>query len=522
MKLTTVSLDNFKYHKNISLNCQGKNILVYGENGVGKTSVFRALYSLLYHHKDKSIRNEGFYDKYINKTSLTEDLKVQINFDEGNSFLQRVNNTVQGSEIIKALPRTSNKLYEVYPEATANVFMFEAKDLDELLEGSFDNQLMRHFGGEYGVESIYRDLKTKLESTRDNSISESEHQKSLRDLRISKDEEYKHKINSLINEEEMNKILVRNFHWKERVVFSISDSDIDFSSHPYRFNPPRIKIFFKENNQKDSVVDYINEAKLKVLSLTVFLCGILKQPKRQTNVLVLDDFVNSLDMANRRFIVDALLESLNHYQILIFTHNINFYQLVRRILNNLGKKQWVYKKLIDFKSGPEFVEDSNDYLREARNHLDNGALELSANLLRKQFELVCYRFETLLSLGRYESMNILLEELKSGGDQYYKEPNNLIKDLIKIFDKLKKNIPGNTLSGHIGLAIEFENKISGKKFIQGENAGLLKEITLMKDVLLNPASHNNPETTIHKAECEYAFELISKLTGNLDAIQKNP
>lgn len=516
MKLASVYLENFKFHKKITLKCKSKNILVYGENGVGKTSVFRAIYSILYYYKDNKMRQDSFRDRYINKSSLTERLKVNLEFNGGTHIVERVDNKVTGHELIKPKPTGSS---EFRSTDTANVFMLEAKDLDQLLEGDFDKQIKKHFGNEYEVEVIYRELITAIKAGRSDLEDENEYKKRLRDLRLEKDKDYESKIKGLVDEIDINELLSSDFHWQDRILFEVEKSEIDFSVHPYKHTPPKINFYFENDPQKESVANYINEAKLKVLALTIFVCGIMKQGEQQLNLLVLDDFVNSLDMANRRFIVDSLLRNLYKYQIIIFTHNIHFYQLINRILNNSSQQdKWLTKKIFDFKSGSDFIEDKQDYLNEAKINLESGNLEVAANFLRKQFELICNRFEILLSLGKTEELNILLDELKSGGN-FYKKPNEVIKELLKIFKKLNSNVESKTLSGHIGLAVEFNNKINSGRFIQGDNTKLFREITLMKDVLLNPASHNNPENTIHKAECEYAFKLVEKLTQNLKEIK---
>lgn len=523
MKLLTVELQNFKYHKSIKLNCQGSNLLVYGENGAGKTSIYKAIYSVLYYHKDKKARSGDFRDQHINKSFVAENLAVDIKFEEPDKTIKTINRTegsVQGGKIIKAAPKTSGKLYEMYPESNANIFMFEARDLDALLEGRFNEQISRHFGSEFEFEVIYRDLTVLLSSGKENTQSESEYQKVLRDLKLELDKIYKQKIESLIEEEEVNKILTKKFHWQDEVVFNVEASEIDFSSHPYKFSPPKVKLYLEGDAQETDVTDYLNEAKLKVLALAVYLCGILKQPTKETNILVLDDFVNSLDMANRRFIVDALLSNLANYQLLIFTHNIHFYELIKRVIRNFSKiSNWSFQKLVDFSEGADFVHDRGSYLEQAKERLYNGDFEASANYLRKQFELICHRQEELLNLGRREELSVLLDELKHGGE-FYTTPNKLINDLIKIFNKFNKATHGNLSSAHKGFAKEFNNKVESMKFVKGENTRLLKEITLMKDILLNPASHSNQSIPIHKSECEYAYRLLEKITNSLNSATK--
>lgn len=516
MKLLTVELQNFKYHKSIKLDCQGKNLLVYGENGAGKTSIYKAIYSVLYYHKDKKVRSGDFRDQHINKSFVAESLAVDVEFDKAGKTISRTDEGVQGGKIIKAAPKTSGKLYEMYPESNANIFMFEARDLDALLEGRFNEQISRHFGNEFEFEVIYRDLTVLLSSGKENTQSESEYQKVLRDLKLELDKIYKQKIGSLIEEEKLNKILTHQFHWQDKVVFNIEASEIDFSSHPYKFSPPKVKLYLEKDVQETDVTEYLNEAKLKVLALTVYLCGIIKQPTKETNVLVLDDFVNSLDMANRRFIVDALLSNLADYQLLIFTHNIHFYELIKRVIRNFSEEGcWSFQKLIDFSEGADFVLDTSNYLQQAKERLNNGDFEASANYLRKQFELICHKQEELLNLGRREELSVLLGELKRGGE-FYKTPHKLVNDLIKIFNKINIDATSQRLSAHIGIAKEFNNKVESMKFVKGENTRLLKEITLMKDILLNPASHSNQFIPIHKSECEYAYKLLEKITDKLN------
>ena len=518
MRLQKVEVKNFKYHKEITLDCEGKNFLAYGENGAGKTSVFRAIYSLLYHHKDSSVRDQSYRDLYINKNSLTEDLVVKVFFDEQDNKIIRQNGEVSGRESIKASAKAKGKLYERFPEEHANIFMFEAKDLDQLLEGSFDQKIAKHFSSEYEVETIYRELNVLLSAGNKDGLPEEQYRKKLVDIKAKLDFKYKNEIISLIDEDEINKILENKFHWKEKAIFEIADSEIDFSNQPYKFNAPIVKLSLKNDPQKASVVEYLNEAKLKVLALTMYLCGILKQPKRATNILVLDDFVNSLDMANRRFIVDALVSNLENYQFLIFTHNIHFYELIKKVLGNFGqKKKWVFQKLVSFSEGADFVLDSSDYMNQAKEQLEQGDFEASANYLRKQFELICHRHEVLLNLGRHEELSVMLDALKRSGD-FYIQPNKLIMDIIKIFKKFNKDVANKKLSAHIGIAKEFEDKVDSMRFAKGENTALLKEITLMKDILLNPASHSNQQVPVHKAECEYAYQLLSELTSKLDAI----
>ena len=51
------------------------------------------------------------------------------------------------------------------------------------------------------------------------------------------------------------------------------------------------------------------------------------------NILVLDDFITSLDVANRTFMVKYLFDRFEGFQVVLLTHNIYFYNLVMHMIN---------------------------------------------------------------------------------------------------------------------------------------------------------------------------------------------
>ena len=48
MKINRLSIENFKCHRNLKLNLSGQNVVIYGDNATGKTSVYDALTWLLF------------------------------------------------------------------------------------------------------------------------------------------------------------------------------------------------------------------------------------------------------------------------------------------------------------------------------------------------------------------------------------------------------------------------------------------------------------------------------------------
>ena len=83
--ISKITIDGFKAFPNsFTLDLDGKNLLMYGENGSGKSSIYYALHSLLQSQcKDKSNiyfstdHSESIVNKYTNK----QDAKVEITFE---------------------------------------------------------------------------------------------------------------------------------------------------------------------------------------------------------------------------------------------------------------------------------------------------------------------------------------------------------------------------------------------------------------------------------------------------------
>ena len=78
MQITKLEIKNFKFHKELEFDIKG-NLLIYGENGAGKSSIFEALKSNLYANK---IEQSNIRYNYINRYNKAEELIVNISIDE--------------------------------------------------------------------------------------------------------------------------------------------------------------------------------------------------------------------------------------------------------------------------------------------------------------------------------------------------------------------------------------------------------------------------------------------------------
>ena len=135
-------------------------------------------------------------------------------------------------------------------------------------------------------------------------------------------------------------------------------------------------------------------------------------------LIVLDDFITSLDIANRTFLIKYLIETFNKnkFQLIILTHNLEFFNLVKFILEEkitVNGNTWLFYQLYEINN---CIELSNiqpisfeNIEKEIINHPD-----IAGNLIRKKFENVIHSLAKDLILGSVESSNNTLTTAKIG------------------------------------------------------------------------------------------------------------
>jgi len=138
---------------------------------------------------------------------------------------------------------------------------------------------------------------------------------------------------------------------------------------------------------------FLNEARLSALSTCLFLAGVLLSDNDYDNpghprFLVLDDAMIGLDLQNRLPILKILAgESFKHYQIFLLTYDRVWFDLARGHLSE--KSGWLHRELLaDEDTGtliPKLKSSQKD-LKIAKDHLDNGDLKAAAVYARSAFE----------------------------------------------------------------------------------------------------------------------------------------
>lgn len=428
-RIKKIVLKNFKYfygEKEIKLERQ--NALIYGENGSGKSTIYWALYTFLQsvfksdHHKvqkyfnqsDQSLKNrfaEDDDDSFIklvfedSQQSITEKTisDTTVNTKTGNL----VKLATQGSELINH--KLLSKVHDFKNPYQIDIFPLMNKD--SLMFINFRENLIKHDGsqGTANAQDWWEYIKPGMQPR--GKMHEQPY-KNFETAVRKFNEELKFYLDSII--ESVNDYLVK-FKQQYTVSFDFKrceyDSFIAGSTTKRSHAIYEPKIFLNASFNHDKIAEnkrhitrphtFLNEAKLTAIALSIRFAMLDKKldtsnlPDDTAKFLVLDDLLISLDMSNRDIVLDIVLKEFNNYQLLILTHDRNFFELIRHNIKRLNQTAWKYIEMYEGEADgiPQpFINESDTYLEKAEKYFHLKEYETTGNFLRKEAENFCKDF----------------------------------------------------------------------------------------------------------------------------------
>lgn len=537
MKIQKAEFKYFKFHKELIIDFDSKNLLIYGENGAGKSSIYEALYSNFYHQKrlDKE-KVSNIQERYRTRGFESEDLEVNINLGN-NEFLNRKANELTDFSVLEG--PNSDGLLNLPFEPT--VYFTNEKVLNRITKENFfitlNETLFEHFPkmkGSLTNEENYHykrftqfhdleKLKKKIIDSIDSNDAvdiRTEFEKILQ----SENNLLQYMFKYQFPLEEINNIIER-FDESFKISFEITPA-ISGNNEFLEFNPPIITLKINDMKYDGKLSQHFNEAKLKLIGVAIYFALAKKYETEQSKfkLLVLDDFLTSLDMANRKLIIKYILEEFKGYQKLILTHNLQFFNMTRKMisLDSEDEENWKVQKLFVYNNQAFLYDKDISYLKEAKDRLQTGDLHSTGNFIRKEFERLITEFGQLLELGRVEDLQNIIDALTSKDTHYiysHKVTNNFYKQVQTILEDSQKNEQakiGSIQSAFKPLSkteIEFTEKINNPDGTTEDKSikTLIKRGEFYKNFILNPTSHDDINAEIYQKECINGINLLKYL-----------
>ncbi|MFD2035173.1 AAA family ATPase [Belliella marina] len=458
----------------------GKNMLIYGENGSGKSSFYKGVKDLFYSSIDPSYRLiENVFAKSL---ELDEQPFIEIAFKENGQpdktyrFSSDPHRNVVNDEILRSV-------------ASARSFM----TYRDLLKIHFmSDSAVNLFGFLFESEGLLADLPNPAPSSPETNLK-------LKDLfqivKSNPDEVNVKDFVSGVNQtlEDLSTILNSLLKYFDESI-SVTFPQLTETSIKSGFPVISLKVNYFGVDLSDSTEQYhhfLNEARLSALAICIFLAGHLSVPSPQFKMLFLDDIFTGLDMSNRMPLLDILTdpvikgtdETFTGHQIFLTTYDRQWYELAK---NDMGNSKWYFHEMyIDHHSQefdhPIWLPAQNDF-EKAQYYFKTKQYPACANYQRKICENLIKRF--LPDNKKYDSL-----------------PNGEIVPVNKL----------DTFVTKLKLYLE-ENGLSFIPFIKLRNC---------LRVVMNPLSHDDFESPIYKKELQLVFEIIDDLKGLKNTILMN-
>lgn len=266
---------------------------------------------------------------------------------------------------------------------------------------------------------------------------------------------------------------------------------------------------------------YFNEAKLNMIVLLILLNAIVRaKDESKSKILVLDDFITSLDSSNRTFLTRYIFEKFTDTQLLILTHNISFYNLIMYIIGDIegAREKWAFCNLFEIDNTHKlYIKTEIEQASKIRSDFKALAqpaqlndIESIGNRIRKKFEILLYEYSKLLMIGTIEDSKKILDRITQGKSAYY-DNKKTASDLVDEIESILREGNENNLINRL------LQKITAYKNEDFSNfQKILRELKLYKKVTMHPMSHGvNGLPTFTIKEVEKSIELLERMENYL-------
>lgn len=424
-KINSIAFKNFKFFHNEEtiVKLDEKNLLLYGENGSGKSSIYWGLYTLfqsVYKEKEnvdvyfdakgmKSLTNSHMKegeDSFV-KLSLTnngdDERESIICFDTVNTKDEErlVKQFAQYSSFInfKSLFNHHNFLH------SKEIDLFPLFEYDILNSTDFGIEAESLEGNDYSNSfDVWKEIKEKrlpfldeADKGEDEREDEESFDKLIHDFNIAF-EAYLDKINTIVES-----ILETNFNYSFKIKFRYNEITRNALVNNYsQAFPPKIGVRITDNDFPiHRPQSFLNEAKLTAIALAIKFAIVLEKyiPKEGEEeftdlpkLLVLDDIMISMDMGNREIVSNILLERFKDYQMIFFTHDKNLFDYFKYKLAGKGlTDEWNYKEMYSGKMSsdiefPQIIDSDLSLFDTADKYWKSFRYTECAFFIRKAFE----------------------------------------------------------------------------------------------------------------------------------------
>ncbi len=381
----------------------GLNLLLYGENGSGKSSLGRALRDMFDPNRVNKFDDRRHVFSFIKDEAGEQKAPgfghVLVEFDDptADSIAWRAgDDSYRQHALFADVARTRGWMdYRT---------LWKAAQIPSILDFV---PFFRPLTEELLVECPYPDKSGALFGERWQNILKLAKGRPTTGNRYALDTLQGHitKFNQMLRaflldlEKAANAILERFTHWTtielrlEREVVYSSKAKGQKLSH----GEVSLRVRYR-GKLLSNLTGFLNEARITAFALSIHLAALkLSAPRQRADgvayprLLILDDVLISLDMTHRRPLLDLLEQQFQGWQVFLLTHDRAWYEVAKQHL----KGGWKHRELFCVQVGDEerpLSKDDHDHIDRAETFLLQGEPKAAAVHLRTAFEEMLKRF----------------------------------------------------------------------------------------------------------------------------------
>ncbi len=461
------------------LGADGKNLLLFGENGSGKTSLFRALRDLaalkpgpVNFAESRHIFAPG--DEGFISLQLTEGTPSEFRWDNGDEHPR----TTGGKPYADLAGRCRFLDYRALLETnfvhrihTPNLFDLLVKEvlaeLPVIVEGKQERlgTVYQRMVDAKPINHWAKHLKPADKACTDLTAVLANH------------------LPEVVKEG--NRLIAKMGY--ADLSFDLKPTTVQYDRKTRKFTGDQISLSVTLFGKPiDHPQLFLNEARLTALAVAIYLSAarlVLQSPSPGSDgtiivrLLVLDDVLIGLDLANRLPVLRVLNDEFADWQIILMTYDRVWFDLARENTEHTGR--WIYLNLRELPSavghpGRPHVEPASDLLGVAEKHFQSGDLTAAAIYIRSAFE------SRLKNVCEKHGVQVLYNS---------------------------KHIPANSLWEGIVERQKHRQSAGQKDFLDQQ---LMQDVETVRSTILNALSHSGTPSLV-KDEVKFALDTIKKL-----------
>lgn len=402
-RIRKIEIENSRaYYDRIVIQLEkGENLLLYGENGSGKTSLYKSLNDFI-----RSFYTQVSYtpNRYKQIGDVGEVLLSIGDCDPNTKqfsnlvdyrFGEGVDNTnVQNTGFMKALALSKGflnyrdllKVY-LYDETNPNLFDFFVLHL-------LKNHVPLAQGQNVSIEKEWNALNDDIFYVYSSNAN--------------KHHRGKNRLTDF--ERVLRSVLTNLFTEVNRYLndyFSNFGLIVNYTLQPMTFHYGRGKwewhidqnlrlTVSSGNTQVANYTEGLNEARLSAIAICLYLAALKANSGSDLKVMFLDDIFIGIDSANRLPILEILNQEFNDFQIIIATYDRSWYCMAKNYITSHTPESWKFVNLFSLPKtdgGRTFAKpvmtDGNSPFDRAKDYLHGNRdidLPAAANYFRKTLE----------------------------------------------------------------------------------------------------------------------------------------